>query len=43
MNTLDQELIEAAGKNNLPEVERLLSVGAYANAKDQYGYTPLNE
>jgi ankyrin repeat protein len=42
MNTVDRELIEAAGKNNLSEVERLLSVGADVNAKDTEGFTSLH-
>jgi ankyrin repeat protein len=39
---LDQELRVAAVLNNLPEVSRLLSVGADVNAKDRYGNTPLH-
>jgi ankyrin repeat protein len=35
MNSFDEELIEAAGENNQPEVRRLLSVGADVNAKDR--------
>jgi ankyrin repeat protein len=44
MNSIDQELIEAANtkENNLPEVSRLLSVGAYVNAKNDNGDTPLH-
>jgi ankyrin repeat protein len=43
MNRIDQELIEAARENNLPEVERLLSVGADVDAKDEFvGSTPLH-
>jgi ankyrin repeat protein len=44
MNSIDQELIEAAGQNNVPEVERLLSVGADVNARDTgyFGNTPLH-
>jgi ankyrin repeat protein len=41
MNGIDEELIVAAQENNLPEVRRLLSVGADVNAKDYYGATPL--
>jgi ankyrin repeat protein len=41
MNAVDQELIDAARENNLPEVERLLSVGADIEAKDANGWTPL--
>jgi ankyrin repeat protein len=41
MNSVDQELIEAAFENNLPEVRRLLSVGADANATTNNGTTPL--
>jgi ankyrin repeat protein len=43
MNTIDEEIIEAAEENNLPEVRRLLSVGADVNAKNNYyGETPLH-
>jgi ankyrin repeat protein len=42
MNTIDQELIEAAEENNLPEVGRLVSVGADMNAKDNDGFAPLH-
>jgi ankyrin repeat protein len=42
MNTIDRELIEAAKENNLPEVSRLLSVGADVNAKDSTERTPLH-
>jgi hypothetical protein len=43
MNSIDQELIEAARRKYLSEVERLLSVGADVNAKDRYdGNTPLH-
>jgi ankyrin repeat protein len=43
MNRIDIELIVAAGENNLPEVSRLLSVGADVNAKDnREGFTPLH-
>jgi ankyrin repeat protein len=41
MNRIDQELFEAAKENNLPEVSRLLSVGADVNAKDNHDRTPL--
>jgi ankyrin repeat protein len=41
MNRSDQELIVAAGENNLSEVSRLLSVGADVNAKDNWGNTSL--
>jgi ankyrin repeat protein len=41
MNRINQELIEASGENNLPEVRRLLSVGADVNATF-YGRTHLN-
>jgi ankyrin repeat protein len=42
MNWIDEELIAAAGENNLPEVERLLSVGAHVNAKGDYDWSPLH-
>jgi ankyrin repeat protein len=42
MNSIGQELIEAAYENNLPEVERLLSVGADVNAKGGGAWTPLH-
>jgi ankyrin repeat protein len=42
MNRIDQELIVAAGENNLPEVSRLLSVGADVKEKDSDGWTPLH-
>jgi ankyrin repeat protein len=41
-NWIVQELIDAAGENNLSEVGRLLSVGADVNAKDNEGWTPLH-
>jgi ankyrin repeat protein len=42
MNSIDKELIDAVWENNLPEVLRLLSVGAdVKNATDHYGETPL--
>jgi ankyrin repeat protein len=41
MNTIDQELLDVAGQNNLSEVERLLSVGADVNAMENNGNTPL--
>jgi ankyrin repeat protein len=42
MNRIDQELFEAGNENNLPEVRRLLSVGADVNAPyDEDGETPL--
>jgi ankyrin repeat protein len=41
MNSIDQELFEAAAESNLPEVSRLLSVGADIEAKDSDGDTPL--
>jgi ankyrin repeat protein len=34
MNSIDREPIVAARENNLPEVRRLLSVGADIEAKD---------
>jgi ankyrin repeat protein len=42
MNSIDQELIYAAVENNLPEVRRLLSVGADVNAQGDHGETPLH-
>jgi ankyrin repeat protein len=39
---MDRELFVAVRENNLPEVSRLLSVGAYVNAKHKDGYTPLH-
>jgi ankyrin repeat protein len=42
MYNIDQELIVAARDSNLPEVSRLLNVGADVNAKDNYGITPLH-
>jgi ankyrin repeat protein len=42
MNKINPELFEAARKNNVPEVLRLLSVGADVNAKNNYGETPLH-
>jgi ankyrin repeat protein len=41
MNSIDRELIEASKENNLPEVSRLLSVGADVNTKD-HSRTPLH-
>jgi ankyrin repeat protein len=43
MNRIGQELLEAARENNLPEVERLLSIGADVNVKGSLGSTPLIE
>jgi ankyrin repeat protein len=42
MNSIDEELIEAAKENNLPEVRRLMSAGADVNAKDSGGDTPFH-
>jgi hypothetical protein len=42
MNWSDIELFEAAIENNVPEVCRLLSVGADVNAKNRFGWTPLH-
>jgi ankyrin repeat protein len=41
MNTSIDRLFIAAWDDNLPEVERLLSVGANVNATDNGGWTPL--
>jgi hypothetical protein len=41
MNRLYRELRVAARENNLPEVSRLLSVGADVNAIDNHGQTSL--
>jgi ankyrin repeat protein len=43
MNRIDRELFEAVGENNLPDVSRLLSVGADIEAKNRFGSTPLLE
>jgi ankyrin repeat protein len=43
MNRIDQELREAAIENNLPEVSRLLSVGADVNATNSRKMTPLHK
>jgi ankyrin repeat protein len=42
MDRIEQDLIVAARENNLPEVSRLLSVGAVVNAKDWRDRTPLH-
>jgi ankyrin repeat protein len=42
MHRIDRGLIRASTENNLPEVSRLLSVGANVNAKDNEGWTPLH-
>jgi ankyrin repeat protein len=42
MNRIDGELLVAARESNLPEVSRLLSVGADVNVKDRYGFAPLS-
>jgi hypothetical protein len=42
MNSIDEELIEAVREDNLPEIRRLLSVGADMNYKDEVGEMPLN-
>jgi ankyrin repeat protein len=41
MNRIDEELIEATGENDVPEVLRLLSVGADIEAKNIFGDTVL--
>jgi ankyrin repeat protein len=42
MNRIDRELIVAAIEDNLPEVRRLLSVGADVHALDDNLATPLH-
>jgi ankyrin repeat protein len=42
MDRIDEELIEAAQENNLPEASRLLSVGADVNAEGERDRTPLH-
>jgi ankyrin repeat protein len=42
MNSIDRELVEAVRENNVPEVCRLLSVGADVNANDNGDRTPLH-
>jgi ankyrin repeat protein len=42
MNRIDQELFDATGEDNFPEVRRLLSIGADVNAKDSRDRTPLH-
>jgi ankyrin repeat protein len=41
MNGIDQELIVAIRDSSVPEVRRLVSVGADVNAKNNHGTTPL--
>ena len=43
MNSIDQELIEAAGDNNLPDVRRLVRAGADIEVVDDDGLTPLQQ
>jgi ankyrin repeat protein len=43
MNSIDEELNEAANENNLSEVRRLLSVGADVNATGNRDRTPLHK
>jgi ankyrin repeat protein len=43
MNRIDEELFEATCESNLPEVRRLVSVGADVNAKGDGNWTPLHE
>jgi ankyrin repeat protein len=42
MNNIDQELVEASMENNVPEVRRLLSLGADVHAMEYEGKTPLH-
>jgi ankyrin repeat protein len=42
MNRIDLELFLKARDNNVPEVRRLLSVGADVKVKDHEGFTPLH-
>jgi ankyrin repeat protein len=42
MNSIDEELFEAVRENNLPEVSRLLSVGADVNVVGYIDRTPLH-
>ena len=37
----DKQLISKAENGNVDDVRKLLKNGANANAKDEYGYTPL--
>jgi hypothetical protein len=41
MPALDEELLEAARKGNLPAVQQLVAKGANLEAKSPYGQTPL--
>jgi ankyrin repeat protein len=41
MKKIDRELVVATRANNVQEVQRILSVGADVNAKDNDGLTPL--
>jgi ankyrin repeat protein len=43
MNRIDEELIDAASLNNVPEVRRLWRAGADVHAKDHVGETPLHK
>jgi ankyrin repeat protein len=43
MNTVDRELFEAVEESDLPEIRRLLRVGADVNAKNYHDETPLHE
>jgi ankyrin repeat protein len=42
MSRINRELFVAAGEKNVPEIRRLLSVGADIESKDNYGNMPLH-
>ncbi len=41
INSLDEQLINAAANNQLEELQKLLKAGADINAKNKWGQTPL--